>query len=188
MNKFQKLWLLFKTTFLISITANSGLAIISVLKTTFSSKYKWFTEDEMTDYVALAQSCPGALAVNACSIVGFQSAGLPGALAAVLGCIIPPIIVMILVTLFYTFIISNRYIAVFMEGMSYGVVAMLLDVLIGIFINVTKKGYVYPIIVIILSFIYIKLLNLSQAYLIFACIITGVVKTLILKKKMEVKQ
>ena len=53
MEKLKKLFLLFKTTFLISITANSGYAIISVIRNDFVKKYKWFTEEEMTEYIAL---------------------------------------------------------------------------------------------------------------------------------------
>ena len=52
MNRFQKLLLLFKTTFFISMSANSGYAILSVMKNTFVDKYGWFREEEMADYIA----------------------------------------------------------------------------------------------------------------------------------------
>ena len=62
--KLKKLWLLFTTTFTVSITANSGYAIVAVLRTKFVEKLKWISEDEMATYVALTQSIPGPVAVN----------------------------------------------------------------------------------------------------------------------------
>ena len=187
MNKSEKLWTLFKTTFLISMTANSGYAILSVMKNSFVSKEKWFSEEEMTDYIALAQSTPGPIAVNISMVIGYQIAGLWGSFAAVSGCILPPMLVMILVTFFYNRIIQNIYVAYFMKGMAYGVVAMLLDVLIGLFINVTKKEKIYPLILIVLSFIYIRVIQGSVFYLALGCVMTALAKTFLLGKKVKEK-
>ena len=55
---------LFVATLTISATANSGYAIIAVMKDDFVKKRKWFTEDEMNDYIAIVQSCPGPMAVT----------------------------------------------------------------------------------------------------------------------------
>ncbi|MBR3305037.1 MAG: chromate transporter [Christensenellaceae bacterium] len=187
MEKLKKLFLLFKTTFLISITANSGYAIISVIRNDFVKKYKWFTEEEMTDYIALAQSTPGPVAVNISMITGYQSEGILGALATVFGVALPPLLVMIIVTYFYNVIIGNKYVEIFMRGMQFGVCAMLLDVIIGLFVNVTKKSAAYSVIIMILSFLYIRLLDYSIFYLVITLIITAVVKSLIIKRR-SVKQ
>ena len=65
MTKSKKLFTLFITTFTISMTANSGYAILGVMKNVFVNKHKWFTEEEMANYIALAQSSPGPIAINA---------------------------------------------------------------------------------------------------------------------------
>ena len=59
---FKKIWLIFINTFTISMTANSGYAMLGVIKNRFVHKYGWFTKEEMEDYIALAQSCPGPIA------------------------------------------------------------------------------------------------------------------------------
>lgn len=184
MDKYKRLFIIFKTTFLISLTANSGYAILSAFKSTFVSKYKWITEDEMNNYIALSQTCPGPMAISCSTIVGYQTAGSLGAFASVLGCIIPPIFIMILVSYFYQYIIQNDIVAVFLKGMSYGVVAMLLDVLISLFINATKKEKLYPIILMILSYIYIKFIDYSIFFLVVICIIFALVKTMLISKKL----
>ena len=92
------------------------------------------------------------MAINASMIIGWQIAGLTGSIAAVAGCALPPLLVMMAVTLFYNRIISNPYVTQFMKGMQFGVTAMLLNVLLGLFTNVTKKGMLYPCCLIVLSF------------------------------------
>lgn len=182
MKKVEKLLILFKTTFTISLTANSGYAILSQMKSVLVSKYKWISEEKMNDYIALAQSCPGPMAISCSTIVGYELAGIVGAIVSVLGCIIPPIIIMILVSYFYQTIIQNNIVAIFMKGMSYGVVAMLLDVLIGLFTSVTKKGYVYPIVLMILSFLYIKFIDYSVFFLVIICIICALIQVKVASK------
>ena len=185
MNRSQKLLLLFRTTFLISMSANSGYAILSVIKNTFVEKYKWFSEEEMTDYIALAQSVPGPIAINVSMIVGYQSEGLWGALAAVTGCALPPLLVMIAVTFFYNRIVDNRIVALFLKGMQYGVAAMILDVLISLFVNVTKEDLIYPLCMIFLSFLYIRFTDCSLFYLALSCVAAGLVKAIMMKKVKE---
>ena len=141
--RLKRLLPLFLATLTISATANSGYAILAVMKDDFVNRRKWFTEDEMADYIAIIQSAPGAMAVNISMIVGYQSAGFLGSLAAVAGCILPPLVVMTAVTFFYEAIVSNQLVFLFMRGMQLGVVGMLLDIIIGLFTNITKgRGYV----------------------------------------------
>ena len=185
MNRTEKLWILFKTTFLISMTANTGYAILSIMKNTFVEKYRWFSNEDMTDYIAMAQSVPGPIAISASMIIGYQSEGLVGSLCAVAGCAFPPLLVMMLVTLFYESLTGNEIISKFLRGMQYGVAAMLLDVLIGLFMNVTKKDMIYPLCVMILSFLYVRLLNFSVFYLAIGCIVAGVLNAYFAKRTKE---
>ena len=69
-SRVRKLAILFTTTFAISLTANSGYAILSVMKNTFVQKYQWFSEEEMNDYIAMAPSIPGPIAISASMIWG----------------------------------------------------------------------------------------------------------------------
>lgn len=181
----KRLFVLFTTVFSISATANSGYAILAVMKDDFVHKRGWFTEEQMADYIAIVQSSPGAMAVNISMIVGYQSAGLLGSLAAVLGCITPPVVVMIIVTSFYEAIVANEFVYLFMRGMQLGVVGMLLDIIIGLFANVTKDGLAYPLVLMVLAFIYVRFSGLSIFYLAIACAAAGVIKALILARKAD---
>lgn len=176
---------LFLATFTISATANSGYAIIAVMKDDFVNKRKWFTEDEMNDYIAIVQSCPGPMAVTSSMVVGYQSAGLLGSLAAVLGVITPPFVVMVLVTVFYEAIVSNPYVIIFMRGMQMGVVAMLLDICIGLFRNATKEEKAYPVAIMVLAFLYVRLTGCSIMWLAIGCGIAGAFKALLISREVK---
>lgn len=179
----KKLALLFINSFIISSTANSGYAIISYMRKLFVEKYKWFSKEEMDDFTALAQSSPGPIAVNACMLIGYHSAGILGSFAAVCGVILPPFFVMLLVTFFYSFISENQFVRFFIEGMQAGVIAMLIDVLIGLFTGILKqKQYIYYLLI-LFSFIFIRFTDYSVFYLAIICIVCGVIKSLLIKEK-----
>ena len=182
---FSRLIALFLATLTISATANSGYAIIAVMRDDFVNKRKWFTEDEMSDYIAIAQSCPGPMAVTSSMVVGFQSAGILGSLAAVWGVITPPFVIMVLVSIFYQTIVSNPYVTIFMRGMQMGVVAMLLDVCIGLFLNATKKPGAYPLVVMAIAFLYVRLTNCSIMWLAIGCGVAGAIRALLVKGEVE---
>ena len=170
---FGRLIALFLATLTISATANSGYAIIAVMRDDFVNKRKWFTEDEMSDYIAIAQSCPGPMAVTSSMVVGFQSAGILGSLAAVWGVITPPFVIMVLVSIFYQTIVSNPY------------VTILLDVCIGLFLNATKRPGAYPLVVMAIAFLYVRLTNCSIMWLAIGCGVAGAIRALLVKGEVE---
>ena len=66
-------WKLFKSTFIISaFTIGGGFVIISLLKAKFVDEYKWLGDKEALNLVAIAQSAPGIMAVNASIIIGYK--------------------------------------------------------------------------------------------------------------------
>ena len=95
-------WILFKSTFIISaFTVGGGYVIIPLLKAKYVDEYHWIEENEMLDLVAIAQSSPGAIAVNGAIVVGYKLAGVVGIFITILGTILPPFIVLTVVSIFY---------------------------------------------------------------------------------------
>ncbi len=185
MKTFKKAWLLFINTFSISMTANSGYAMLGVIKNRFVDKYGWFSKEEMEDYIAMAQSCPGPIACSSTMIIGYRSCGIIGALAAVLGVILPPFIMMLLVTYFYNVISGNAYVRIFITGMQAGVCAMLLDVVLSLFSGVRKMNKPFYYVMVVLSFLYVRLTAFSIFYLALLCIAVAIIKTWMIKGKVD---
>ena len=82
-----------------------GYAAVPLIQDQVVSIHSWMTMGEFTDLITISQMTPGPIAVNSATFVGLRMAGLPGAVIATLGCILPScIIVSILayVCLLYT--------------------------------------------------------------------------------------
>ena len=177
MKKSKKLWLLFITTLTISATSNGGYAIAANLKEKFVNKYKLINEKEMIDFISLGQTSPGPIAINTSVIVGYKIAGLAGSLIAVLGVILPPLIIMSIITFLYQYIIDNEFVQVFLKGMSCGVCALLLSILIDMFIDVSKEKSIIFYLLIIFSFIFVKFTNISVLILVIISGTVGYIKS-----------
>lgn len=89
----QLFWEFFKTG-LFSI--GGGLATLPFLKQ-ISLEYPWFTPNDLLDMIAVSESTPGPMGVNASTYAGFRAAGIPGAMTATFSLVLPSVIVIILV-------------------------------------------------------------------------------------------
>ena len=179
MKKEKNLWDLFKSTlYLSAFTFGGGYVILSLMKDTFVDRLGWIDKDEMLDMTAIAQSAPGAVAVNAAVVVGFETLSLPGMIVAILGTIIPPLIIISLISLAYQAFISNRYIALFLKGMQAGVGALILKVVYDMAKDLlNEKSRIIPIIM-LASFILGFFFDVNVTYIILGLIVIGVVYTL----------
>ena len=83
--------LFLSTLYLSTFTFGGGYVIVSLMKKDFVDARHWIDEEEMLDLVAIAQSAPGAIAVNGAIVVGYKLAGILGAFVAIFGTVIPPL-------------------------------------------------------------------------------------------------
>ena len=131
---------LFWTMLTISaFTFGGGFVIVTLMKRKLVDDYGWLEEREMLDYTTIAQSCPGAIAVNAAILVGWRVAGLPGMLCAVGGTILPPLALLSAISLGYGAFAGNRYVALALSGMQAGVAAVIVDVVLSMGGRIVKS-------------------------------------------------
>ena len=124
-NSFHKYRELFFSTFKLSAcTFGGGFVIIPLMRKKFVEELGWIEEDEMMDLTAIAQSSPGAIAVNASILVGYHVAGFPGAMLTVLGTILPPLIIISIISMFYQAFRDNTIVNMAMAGMLCGETAI----------------------------------------------------------------
>lgn len=172
--KREKLWILFKSMFVLSsCTFGGGFVIVSLMKKKFVEELKWLEEDEMLDVTAITQSSPGPLPVNASVIIGYRMAGIAGSLSAIFGTILPPMIIISIISLFYEQFRTNPVIAVALQVMRAGVAAVIFDVVINLAANVCKTKRVLYIAMMIIAFICTYLLDVSAMIIIFVCLGIG---------------
>lgn len=168
------LWTLFKSTFIISaFTVGGGFVLIPLMKAKFVDEYHWLEEDESLNLVAIAQSAPGVVAVNASIILGYRMGGIPGLLTSLLATVLPPLITLTAISYFYTAFATNHYIRMLLKGMQCGVSAVILDVVIGLIQKQWKKKLVLPMLIMLGSFFTSYVLKVNIMYIILVDAIIG---------------
>lgn len=183
----KDLWTLFRSMFLLSAcTFGGGFVIVSLMKKKFVEELGWIEEDEMLDITAITQSSPGPLPVNASVIIGYRMAGILGSLVAVLGTILPPMMIISLICVFYTQFRENRYISIALQVMRAGVAAVILDVTWNLASNVWKTHSVFYISLMAAAFVCACFLKISAMAIILTCLAIGILTVVIdLTKKEE---
>ena len=171
---YSKLWTLFRSMFVLSAcTFGGGFVIVSLMKKKFVEELNWLDEDEMLDVTAITQSAPGPLPVNASVIIGYRMAGVVGSLTAVLGTILPPMIIISIISLFYEQFRTNPYVATALQVMRAGVAAVIFDVVINLASNVLKTKRALYIAMMVIAFIATYFLDVSAMIIIFVCLGIG---------------
>ena len=169
------LWQLFFATLYISAcTFGGGFVIVTFMRRRFVEQLHWLDEREMLDFTALAQSAPGAIAVNAAVLVGWRVAGFCGMLAAALGTVLPPMVILSVISLGYRAFADNRCVALALGGMQAGVAAVVLDVVCGLGGTVLRERSPLHIAVMAAAFIAGALLGANVVYVILAAALAGV--------------
>lgn len=177
---------LFSTSFFLSaFTFGGGFVIIPLMKKKFVDDLQWIEEDEMLNIAAIAQSSPGAVAVNASILLGYRVAGILGSLVTILGTVLPPLIIISVISFFYTAFRENIVVNAVLQGMQAGVAAVIADVVLNLGGNVIKEKEIVSILVMIGAFITTYFLKINVMYIILICGCIGAAKILIQAKKAQ---
>ena len=180
----KTLWQLFLSTLYISaFTFGGGFVIVTFMKKKFVDELHWIDEDEMLDLTAIAQSSPGSIAVNAAILVGWRVGGALGIAIAVLGTLLPPMLILSMISFFYAAFASNRYVALTLRGMQAGVAAVIADVVCDLGGKVLKTKSWIHIALMLTAFIATYFLNINVIFVILASALIGVILSLIDRRK-----
>lgn len=167
---------LFSSTFYLSaFTFGGGFIIIPLMKKQFVERYHWIGEKEMLDLTAIAQSSPGAIAVNAAILIGFRMAGVMGAVITVLGTVLPPLLILSVVSVAYTAFRDNLIIRYILRGMQAGVAAVIFDVVFSMAQDLLREKKKMPLAVLAVAFIATFVLKIKVIFVILASGLIGVI-------------
>ena len=171
-------WELFITTLQLSaFTVGGGFVIVPLMRRKFIREKQWIDEEEMLDLTAIAQSAPGSIAVNASVLLGYRLAGLRGVLVTLFGTVLPPLVILSLVSVFYAAFRHNVYVALAMRGMQAGVAAIILDVVWTMGKNVVSRKRFLPVFIMVGAFAAVWLLDVNVFAVIVVCGVIGVADT-----------
>lgn len=115
-------WSFFKIA---PVTFGGGYAMIPVIEREVVEKRGWITEEEMVDALSIAGSAPGGVGVNAATFIGFRTAGIKGAIAAVIGITLPTFLIVLALSFVFIWLDGNAKMTAAFEGIKSAVVAMI---------------------------------------------------------------
>ena len=175
--------LFFSTLYLSAFTFGGGYVIVTLMKQKFVDELHWIEEEEMLDLIAIAQSAPGAIAVNGAIVVGYKLCGLLGALVAIFATIIPPFLIITVISFFYELFRDNYIVSNVLSGMQAGVGAVIASVVIDMGGVVLKQKSVISAVIMLTAFAATYVFRINVVYVILSCIVIGVIRTVILQRR-----
>lgn len=179
-NKGKRLWKIFiSTLYLSAFTFGGGYVIVTLMKKKFVDELGWIDENEMLDLVAIAQSAPGAIAVNGAIVVGYKLEGLIGALTAIVGTIIPPFAIISVISFFYAAFSSNFIVKTLLDGMQSGVAAVIAAVVWDMGSGIVRGKNKMSLTIMSAAFLATAVFNVNVVYVVLICIALGVVRTVV---------
>ncbi len=179
-------WTLFLSTFYISaFTFGGGYVIVPLMRKRFVEQYGWIQEQEMLDLIAIAQSTPGPIAVNTSILVGYRMAKVKGALLTMFGTVLPPLIILSILSAGYTAFSNNAVVRSILWGMQAGVAAVVANVVIGMAAAVLKQKRWLPIVLMVLAFAAALFLKVNVVFILLACGVIGAADMLLITRKKD---
>ena len=174
-NKYVTLFL--STLTLSAFTFGGGYVIVTLLKRKFVDELHWLEEHEMLDMTAIAQSCPGAVAVNASILVGYRVAGVPGALISIVGTILPPFVIIGIISVCYDAFRSNQIVAAVLKGMNSGIAAVIADVTVNLSVGAWKESGAAAVVIMAAAFCASWFFSVNVLWIILVCAAYGLGST-----------
>ena len=124
-------------------TFGGGWSIVAQMEKEYVEKRRWLTDEELLDYTSVGRSTPGLMIGNVSILFGYHVAGIPGALAALLGISIPPVLIMLLVVFIYDRVKDNLYVSRAMTGVRAAVVPIIISALLKLLKSGLKDAFCF---------------------------------------------
>ena len=147
-------------------TFGGGYAMLPIIERELVENSRLISSDEFVDFISIAQSVPGPIAVNISLLIGYRLSGLTGSIFALLGTAMPSFLSIVAIGYFYSKFRDNKAVHGFFSGVNAVVPALLLISFISVFKKISKKILMY--IIFALSFIAVFFLNINPILIILA--------------------
>ena len=175
----KKYWKLFFTMLKIGLfTFGGGYAMIALLENEFVEKKKYMEKDEFLDMVAIAESTPGPIAINAATYIGYRQAGFLGSAMATVGVCIPSFIIIYIISLFFDAFLSFKLVEYAFRGIQVCVVYLIFSAGLKMLKQMKKTAFSVTVVsAVVLCMLLFSLfaLKFSTIFYILICGVIGLV-------------
>ena len=139
-------------------TFGGGYAMIALIESICVEKKGWITHDEMMNVTVIAESTPGPIAINCATFVGYKQKGLPGAVVATVGMVLPSFCIIFLISRFLDNFLEIGWIAHAFLGIRIAVGILILDAALKMIKKMPKKPL--PLTIMICAFLAMLLIDM----------------------------
>ena len=162
-----------------------GYAMFTMIEREVVEKHKYLTHDELMDVFAIAESTPGAVAINVATFVGTRVAGIFGGIFTTFGLMLPSIVIIMALSYIIDLVRDNKWVEYLFKGIRAGVLVLIAKAVLSFFRSMRKDWFDF--VLLIASFLIAFLTEVSVIYIILGtiviCILALVIKNAIDKKK-----
>ena len=162
-----------------------GLTITAMLRRRFVEELHWLEPQEMLDLTAIAQAAPGPSSCNTAVMVGFRVCGLPGALVCALASVLPPMVLLLIISALYDTLRQLTLVSTLLRSMQLGMAAYLVDICVGMAREFFAARQVIPIGIMLLCLVGRLVFGVSVTNLFLFCLAVGAVDLLLRARKKE---
>ena len=183
-DKESKLMGLFGAFFRIgAFTFGGGYAMIPLIQKEVVENRKWITDEDILEIVAIAESTPGPIAINAATFVGYKVCGFFGALCATVGVVLPSFVIISLIAGVLSHFEDVKVVQYAFNGVRAGVLALIIKAMISMYKQCPKSKLSYAVMT--GAFVAAAFLKINVLLVIICCAAAGLVASLLAERRMR---
>ncbi len=181
----KKLWQVFLTFFKIgAFTFGGGYAMIPLIQREAAEKHQWVSDEDILEIVAIAESTPGPIAINAATFVGYRACGVLGSVCATLGVVLPSFLIILALSGILRIFQENRYVQYAFRGIRAGVLALIVKALWGMYKKCPKNWVSY--VVMVAAFVLVAVFDVAVLPVLMGCAVFGLITATAMEKEGKV--
>jgi len=165
-----------------AFTFGGGYAMIPLIQREAVDHHKWVTDEDILNVVAIAESTPGPIAINAATFVGYQVRGFLGALAATLAVVLPSFVIILAISYVLREFQNLKAVQYAFNGIRVGVLVLLIKALLKMF-KANRKG-IAAYVIMGLSFVLTAFCKVNTFLVIAICAGLGLLTSLIAERRL----
>lgn len=175
---------LFATFFRIgAFTFGGGYAMIPLIQKEVVENKKWITDEDILEIVAIAESTPGPIAINAATFIGHKVCGFFGALFATLGVVLPSFVIIALIANILSWFENVEAVRYAFNGVRAGVLALIIKAMISMYKQCPKGILAYCVMV--GAFVAAAMLKVNVLLVILCCAVVGLIVSMVAERRMR---
>ncbi|MEE1172162.1 MAG: chromate transporter [Ruminococcus sp.] len=182
MKRIPKMLSLFFTFLKIGLfTFGGGYAMIPLIQRETVDNKKWINDEDMLEIIAIAESTPGPIAINAATFIGYRVGGFFGALAATVGVVLPSFVIITAISFVLAAFQNVVWIRYAFNGIRAGVLALIVKALWSMYKQSPNGIFAY--LIMLGAFAVTAFLPINVIFVILFCAAAGIVQALIVSRR-----